>query len=148
MTLISKIQSWCDDSLVKLVSQYDTDGRRASGNWEDELDSKVEQNDRGFTVQILGAYYSFWMENGRKQGKFPPIAAIRQWIEDKGIIADGISRDSLAFLIARKISREGYQGKPTIASVMTDQWIRELVDTVGMYYVQNLRSDVVKTLTA
>jgi len=47
------------------------------------------------------------LETGRKPGKFPPVDSIRKWIVDKGIVPKGISVDSLAFLIGRKIAREG-----------------------------------------
>jgi hypothetical protein len=51
---------------------------------------------------------------GRRPGAFPPIADIRAWIDTKGIDPQDISKDSLAFLIARKIARRGtdiYLGK-------------------------------------
>ena len=41
---------------------------------------------------------------------FPPLAPIREWVEARlGVSADEV--DSVAFLIARKISREGTQGQ-------------------------------------
>jgi uncharacterized protein YheU (UPF0270 family) len=44
---------------------------------------------------------------GRAPGKQPPTNAIIEWIESARIKPDGISIESLAFLIARKIGREG-----------------------------------------
>ena len=56
---------------------------------------------------IYAAGYAFAVEFGRGPGKMPPINSIRAWIDAKGIEPTGISKDSLAFLIARKIKREG-----------------------------------------
>ncbi len=149
MTTIEKIQGWCDQSLEKLIRQYDADGRRASGGWEKSLESGIEETDKGFKVTLLGAHYTYWMERGRgSSAKFPPIAAIRQWIDDKGIVAQGISRNSLAFLIARKIKNEGYKGRPTVASVITDEWIDELLNNVGFFFTDKLKSEVIEILKA
>ena len=148
MTISEKIQGWCDSSITKLVVEYDAQNRRASGNWEKDLESTIEVKINGYKVQILGSKYTYWMENGRNAGKFPPINAIRKWIDDKGIIAEGISRNSLAFLIARKIAREGYKGKPLVSNVITDQWVDELLERVGMFYTEDLKSEVIKILKA
>ncbi len=51
--------------------------------------------------------YILTLETGRKPGKMPPTEPIKQWIEQRGIQPPDISQDSLAFLIARKIGREG-----------------------------------------
>ncbi len=47
------------------------------------------------------------LETGRKAGKFPPLETIEKWIEDKPVILQDITKKSLAYLIARKISEEG-----------------------------------------
>jgi hypothetical protein len=148
MTLTDKIQTWLDSSIVKLVREYDEQGRRASGQWEKDLEGTIDQVNTGFVVKIMGSYYSYWMENGRRPGKFPPMDAIRQWIQDKGIIANKISEKSLAFLIARKIAREGYNGKPVIANVLTDEWIGELLQSVGLFFTEQMKSDIINQLKA
>lgn len=61
------------------------------------------------------ADYWFYVENGRRHGKRPPISAIEQWIVDKGVQphprANGSvpSTKQLAFAISTKIAREGTQ---------------------------------------
>lgn len=60
---------------------------------------------------IYGAGYIFALETGRKPteagGNGSLRSRIRQWIDEKGITPEGISKDSLAFLITRKIHQEG-----------------------------------------
>jgi hypothetical protein len=144
MTIIDIIQNWCDSTIAKIVVEYDKQGRRASGGFERDLESNIEETGKGYKVQILGSNYSYWMENGRRAGKFPPIDAIKQWIDDKGVIANDISKNSLAFLIARKIANEGYQGKPVIEPVINKKWIDQLMKEVGLFTVSEIKSDVLK----
>jgi hypothetical protein len=58
-------------------------------------------------AQLIGEDYFQQQITGRKPGKFPPIKPILQWIDDKGLSPEKITKKSLAFLIARKISKQG-----------------------------------------
>jgi hypothetical protein len=118
-----------------LIQAYDAKGMRASGKFAETLEVKVT----GLTAQLWGENYAQQLETGRKSGKFPPIDAIKKWIEDKGIanrIQGEISISSLAFLIARKIAREGWKreqfgGVELISQVVTDQRMQKIIDEVG-----------------
>jgi hypothetical protein len=118
-----------------LIQAYDAKGMRASGKFAETLEVKVT----GLTAQLWGEDYAQQLETGRKSGKFPPIDAIKKWIEDKGIanrIQGEISISSLAFLIARKIAREGWKreqfgGVELISQVVTDQRMQKIIDEVG-----------------
>lgn len=79
----------------------------ASGKLKDSVHYTIKDNVlRVWALQYIGA-----VENGRKPtqksqgGVLRP--AIEKWIVDKGLILNGISVKSLAFLIARKIHEEG-----------------------------------------
>jgi hypothetical protein len=64
--------------------------------------------------ELLGAESFYYQIYGRAPGRFPPIQNILDWIEAKRIDTGDISKKSLAFLIARKIAREGtriYRGE-------------------------------------
>ena len=143
-------------SLLKseLIAKYDEKGMRASGAWADSLEQNVIMNERNAKAQILGLEYSQQLETGRKSGKFPPIDSIKKWIVDKGIssrIQGEITISSLAFLIARKISREGwkrenYGGVNLISEVVTPQRIQKIIDRVGEAFIINVTDDIVKEL--
>ena len=70
------------------------------------------------TYQITFDAPSYWkyVNDGRRPGKYPPPDAIASWISKKGIVpykdrsGKIPSIGSLAFLIGRKISREGTKG--------------------------------------
>jgi hypothetical protein len=139
------IQNWLNETQTLMVDKYDQLGFRASGEWEQSLSNSIEEKEGSFVAKIEGANYTYWMEHGRKPGKFPPMAAIRKWIDDKGIIAENITRNSLAFLIARKIAREGTQIRPGIVSdVITQERIDSLIKDIGALFVTQVKSDVIK----
>lgn len=108
---------------------------RASGQWAESL--SVEIGETG--AEILQESYGDQLEFGRKPGKQPPSEAIEQWIRDKGIAArleKDISVSSLAYLIARKIGREGWNreqhgGTQLISSVATPERIQRIIDKIG-----------------
>lgn len=92
----------------------------ASGNLSETAKAygKVEGSSLGkYEYQVIFdlADYWFYVENGRRPGKRPPISAIEQWIADKGVQphprANGSvpSTKQLAFAISSKIAREGTQ---------------------------------------
>ena len=112
----------------ELIAKYDEMGIRASGNWAEKLE--VETTNDGVT---LWEPYSL---EGRKPGKQPPSEAIEQWLKEKGIAArleKEITVTSLAFLIARKIGREGWKrdGTPLVSSIVTPERIQQIIDKIG-----------------
>lgn len=147
-----------------LIKSYDTKGLRASGNWANSLVGNVESTPNGYKLTIDGADYSGAMEYGRKptvkkgNGELKDI--IRQWIDDKKIVPkDGISKDSLAFLITRKIHQEGItvpnkyniggvisdvvEGNPTLGFKPIKERLQEKFNNI---YINNISSEVLKNL--
>lgn len=121
--------------VIDLKAKHVSLGMKSSGKWERGLEVQTAE----FSGKILGEKYTTQLVQGRKSGKFPPIQAIRQWIVDKGIvnkIKGEISVSSLAFLIARKIAKEGTKyfqqgGTDLISSVITPARIQSIIDKVG-----------------
>lgn len=65
---------------------------------------------------IAQAGYSRFVEEGTGPGGFPPIEAIRGWMARYGITPRGGQDErSTAFLIARKIFRQGTPAQPFMA---------------------------------
>jgi len=145
----SKILSREFENLKKdLIIAYDAKGMRASGKFADTLEVQVT----GLTAKLFGEDYSQQLETGRKAGRFPPINAIEQWIKDKGIanrIQGEISISSLAFLIARKIARNGWKreehgGVELISEVVTDARIQKIIDEVGAEQALIYSTEIIK----
>jgi hypothetical protein len=133
-----------------LITAYDAKKMRASGKFADSLEVRVD----GLKAQLWGESYAQQLETGRQAGRFPPIDAIKQWIVDKGIanrIEGQISISSLAFLIARKIAREGWKreqfgGVELISEVITEERIQKIIDEVGAEQALKYTTEII-TLT-
>lgn len=119
----------------ELIAKHDELGMRASGQWADNLTVRLGENG----AEILQESYGDQLEFGRKPGKQPPSEAIEQWLIAKGIAArleKGMTVSSLAYLIARKIAREGWNrkqhgGTNLISSVVTPERIQSIIDKIG-----------------
>jgi len=124
-----------------IIAAYEASGQAVSGNWADTV--MVKATPHGYS--ITAADYI----NGRAPGTPPPSEAIEQWIQQKGIatrLQKNMTVSSLAFLIARKIGREGWQpkaGTPNVTdSVVTPQRIQEILDKVGEVYLNNFTTQI------
>lgn len=135
-------------------------GVSASGNLENSF--RFELTDRKLTV--YAAKYAGAVEDGRKptqqSGDGALRRAIRRWIDDKGIIPKpdnrgrAVSKDSLAYMIARKIHNEGtllhrgtdYYGrtKPTqiIRGVVNDGRIDDLKRALITSFVSSIKRNL------
>jgi len=134
----------------ELIAAYDAKGMRTTGAWADNLEVQVSEN----KAVIMGLPYSQQLESGRAPGKQPPSEAIKQWIIDKGIanrIQGKISISSLAYLIARKIAREGWNreqngGVDLISEVVTPERIQKIIDRVSDIYIVNFSNEIIDYL--
>jgi hypothetical protein len=111
--------------------------RNASGRTSDSTNFEVFEDSEKVTFQVVANKNILMLQDGRKptkgggDGKVKYL--IRQWINDIGIVPrDGISKDSLVYLITRKIHREGYEGTPgLITDVINDSLIDMISEGVG-----------------
>lgn len=153
--MISKAQIMVEEftSLMELLKEKHLSlNMKASGRWLNSL----EVIQTGDSVKLIGEHYTYYLVNGRKAGKFPPIAEIKKWIINKGIvnkIKGDISVSSLAFLIARKIAREGTEyfkrgGTELVSSVFTPERLQIIIDKIGaeltLTYVGQIRNEFQK----
>lgn len=91
--------------------------------------------------------YIMTLEDGRRPGKQPPTEPILKWVQERGITPSDISQESLAFLIARKIGREGSLvfrlGGNTgiISQVQSEDWILEnFIRPLAQFYVSEFEN--------
>lgn len=122
--------------------------RNASGRTSESIQYHITE-DKYKTVFIVDANSNIrFLQDGRgkttKGGNGSVKNSIRQWIKDKGIVAsNGISEDSLVFLITRKIHREGYKGTPGLIDDVINEDLIEAIhkgitDIVGEEFVKEL----------
>ena len=158
MTIAEEVQKWLDDSKAKIIANYNRDNMRASGSFEKSLRNEIKETPSRVIATMIGAHHSLFVDQGRgktnSSSKGSPTLreSIEQWIEDKRITpSDGISVKSLAFLIARKIHREGWKPKNTypngvISSVINQSEIDKLLISLSKVAKTNIRTEIWQTL--
>jgi len=130
---------------TEVIAKYEASGMAASGNWADSV--VIQKLPNGFNL-VADGYI-----NGRGPGKPPPSEAIEAWIRQKGIAAKlekGMIIQTLAYLIARKIAREGWKPKPEnqniVDSLVTPQRIQQILDKVGAVYITDFTTQIINLL--
>lgn len=136
---------------LELTQKHIDLGMKASGDWVNTIEAVTER----LSGRIIAKQYTEQLVDGRKPGKFPPRSAIEKWIVDKGIqsIDQSISISSLAFLIARKIAREGTEyfkqgGTDLVSAVITPERIQKIIDRVSTFQINSFTSEVKSILTS
>jgi hypothetical protein len=100
--------------------------RVASGNLLKSISVSDTRNDAEITVNLNSADYLKQVSEGRKPsgggGNGSLQEKIKTWIEQKNILPreNKITKDQLAFLIARKIHNEGYEGSNDYAMTVEE----------------------------
>ena len=120
---------------------YIDKGMKATGKTSDS----IENVSKGETGKLIADQNIEALEKGRSptskgnSGGETLVDIIKKWIVDKGVvnrIRGNITISSLAFLIARKIHKEGWNrsehgGLNLISDVFTDKRIQSIINKVG-----------------
>jgi len=130
----------------------------ATGNLSKSIRYEVHDNE----LQVLASNYIEFLQYGRRptsgsgSGNGRPLREIiREWIDVKGIVPDGkTSKDSLAYLIARKIHNEGTtiyrknNGGPSglLDEIINDDIIKELEKVLIFAYTQVIKSEIMRVV--
>lgn len=127
-----------------IVSFYNASGKRTTGEFEKGLDIEYKTN----SAQMSGYVYLA----GRVGGKQPPIKAIEKWIIAKGItpIESKMKVSTLAFLIARKIGKEGTKKENHLYiydEIITPQRIDKILERLNKVNVTAFINEVTTTIT-
>ena len=157
LTLDKKTLDEFDKKLISdLRKSLDAAGTTASGKTKDSLHSDITLN----SYKLFGRPFIYGLEYGRKKttggGNGSLKGIILKWINDKGIIPrDNIKKETLAFLIARKIHKQGdllhrtgtnFKGmnKPTgiINSVINDGRIEALSKRLILDFVKSAKTEI------
>lgn len=119
----------------RIIENHRNAGQVASGRTIASL--KVEMTEDGGVLWGRSAFGT--LETGRKGGKVPAgfWKIIRQWMDDKGIQVE--KPDSFAYLVARKIAKEGTQlfrngGRSDIYSPEVKDTVERVSDGIGILF--------------
>ena len=120
-----------------LVEEYKDSLIRNEVNASDKLFKSVKylfnSDNRYLEIDLELENYYWYVENGRKAGKFPPIQKIEDWIKIKPVLPykDKNGKlptlNQLTYLIGRKIKEKGIQGKHLLQKSV-DEIYKEIED--------------------
>lgn len=115
----------------------------AGGTLLNSVSTEVRVGEQGFSVVINLADYWKYVEYGRRPGKYPPPDAILRWVQIKPVIPRPDKRGiipsdrSLAFLIGRKIAKEGIEARPLL---------HDSVEEINRYYLPKIEQAAAKDI--
>lgn len=135
------------DNLTALLNDY---GQRAEAYYREKLANdkhnathtlsesvhyQLKRDGSLFSVSLDLAKYWYWLEDGRKPGKFPPVDKILEWVRVKPIVPLSTmprvrAEKSLAYLIGRKIATKGIPATHTLRESVR-RVDNELLDKMG-----------------
>lgn len=126
------VQAVMEEMAIAIRNEYQDNlirnDRIASGDLLNNIEYEVTRGDFTYTIYVKMKDYWYFVENGRKAGKWPPIDNILNWIRVKPVLprpnAEGKlpTPQQLAFLIARKIGEEGTQGTQDLRKATDTIW--------------------------
>lgn len=147
------VQNWLNEQVTQLKANVDKNFK-ATGKTRDSIRGFIEGDSaiiEGSSILQFGEYGRGPTRNGSKPGVLRDL--IRQWIDVKGIQPKGgISKDTLAFLITRKINRDGikvpnrYNAGDIISSVINETSIQDLIEEFGETLIGEFESEILPVL--
>ena len=102
------------------------DNKKASGELINRLRFVYRHKGLSWEISLKLKDYWYYVEHGRKAGKFPPPNKILEWIEIKPVLpypnANGKlpTPQQLAFLIGRKIATKGIEAGNQLADTLEE----------------------------
>lgn len=128
-----KLTEYGDQITATLRDKLIAAGKIGTGDLIESIQFKVSEQDGIVTLDIVANEYFQWVDQGIKPGgKQPPPAKMLQWVQTRGLrpkAASGIPESkaglprtdrSLAFLIGRKIARDGIPATNVLSSAMNE----------------------------
>ena len=126
------VQAVMEEMAIAIRNEYQDNlirnDRIASGDLLNNIEYEITRGDFTYTIYVKMKDYWYYVENGRKAGKMPPIDNILNWIRVKPVLPRPNAKgklptpQQLAFLIARKIGEEGTQGTHDLRKATDTIW--------------------------
>ena len=146
MTTDEVIKEEIDAIMSDIIDVYERSGRKASGQFEEGLEVVYSP----FKAVIKGFVYLAGRGKTKKKGKAgePTVQQqILKWLKIKGIrpIEEGMKLKSLAFLIARKIHKEGTKRSEWLKiyeQVITPERVNSIIERISELNVNRLITQI------
>lgn len=142
-----QFQPFADKILALYRQALQNKGIDASGTLSQTASSMVEIDGTKLIISLNLEPYWKYVEYGRRAGKMPPIDAILNWIKIKPIVPNPINGKvpdtrQLAFLIARKIGREGIKGRKPITEMVYSDTIETMINDIKTIIAEQIKNEL------
>lgn len=109
------------NEMVRDVVDYIEENRlEVQGDLKKGITYQVDYANGAFTLRMGGtAKHTYFVEEGRRPGKFPPVRKMQLWVQRK-LNIKGKQRNRVAFLVGRKISKSGTKAHRMINATWQD----------------------------
>lgn len=126
--------------------KIDEAGAVATGELKN-FQTTIALGEEHFMIYFNLQDYWKWVERGRRPGKQPPTSAIEHWIEVKHLVPNPMnnkipSTQQLAFLIARKIGREGYEGRYPLKNTMESPQALTIINEIKTVLIKKIKDEI------
>ena len=143
-----------DDLVMEFKSQMDQNDLNATGKLKDSIGGVVKKSPNLLTLNVFAKPYFQYVDDGRGQGKMPPLEKIMKWVQAKGlgkssnIKSKRVNRlRDVAWSIAKVIGEKGtierfnYGGAKIISFV--DQKYRNIItQEITKSYLKDLENQI------
>lgn len=139
------------DQIVDIYrKQLESKGIPASGTLGDTASVEVEMHGTKLVVSLNLEHYWRYVEYGRRPGKMPPIDNIEEWIRVKPVVPNAMNgkvptSKQLAFMIARKIGREGTKARRPLEATVYSDGFESVMDAIKAEITKQLRQTLLDT---
>ena len=144
------IQNWGNELIAQMRNNLTKNKSNASNQLLQSMIGKVTTPPTGYDLTVSMEDYYISVEDGQKPGTKVAQKNIYEWIENKADIQSKIiskspdkiaATRSLAYVITRKIFREGTQAKPFIRPALKQVTTEVLSKRISKYIVESLTGE-------
>jgi hypothetical protein len=146
------IQNWGNELISQMQNRLRSNKTNASSSLSQSIQPNIKSRQNGYNLSILMNEYWLYVEEGRKPtqggGSGVLYKNIYEWIQNKRPLQAKIAQapdriaatKSLAYVITRKIHREGTKAQPFISPSLKKVTREELGRRIGQYIADSLKS--------
>ena len=129
--IIKRLDSLSVTLLDNIRRDLEANDRNASNSLSKSLRVTKTYNSSNLNLTFTANDYWYFVENGRKKGKRPPLEDILKWVRIK-LQVPTEEENSVAYLVARKIGLNGTKGTDVFSTnikkaVITREEITEII---------------------
>jgi hypothetical protein len=150
--ILRVVQNWGNELIAQMQNRLRANKTNASSSLSQSIEPQIKGTQSGYRLTVLMQDYWFYVENGRKPtkggGNGELYKNIYEWIRYKTPMQQKIAQSpdriaatkSLAYVITRKIHREGTKAQPFVTPSLKQVTTQTLAQRIGTYIADTLGS--------